>query len=94
MLVNNSYGAFSNQSGGGSGRIDFDGGTVNAGAATSIRFSSTSNQITVKSWWWTLDGRRIGRIQSSRDLQVQHTRQIPIDRSKKVVLFRVIAAPE
>ena len=29
VLVNNSYGAFSNQSGGGSGKIDFDGGTVN-----------------------------------------------------------------
>ncbi|MDP7654674.1 MAG: hypothetical protein QF706_01315, partial [Roseibacillus sp.] len=94
VLVSNSYGAFSNQSGGGSSRIDFDGGTVNVGAATDIRFSSGANQITVEKWHWTLNGRQIGRIQSSRDLQVQHIRQVQIDRSKKVVLFRVIAAPE
>ena len=94
VLGNNSYGAFPNQSGGGSTRIDFDGGTVNAGAATSIRFSSASPQITVKKWWWTLNGRQIGRRNTSRDLQVQNIRQIQIARSKKVVLFRVIAAPE
>ncbi len=57
------FGPFTNQSGGGTSKIDFSGGTVNAGGTTSIGFhNSGGNRITIKKWWWTKDGVRVGAI--------------------------------
>lgn len=62
-LENNSYGAFSNyNSSPGSSSAEFDGGTVADKGNTAIRFENTGNKITIKKWWWTKDGERIGEI--------------------------------
>ncbi|HEV7503606.1 MAG TPA: hypothetical protein VGS07_01715 [Thermoanaerobaculia bacterium] len=59
------YGPFTGQSGGGTSKVDFKGGTVAAGGSATITFTSSANQITVKRWWWTLDGRRVGAVQTT-----------------------------
>lgn len=59
--VNDSYGAFDNyNSTPGSSSAEFDGGTVPAGGSTKIKFENGGPKITVKQWWWTKDGNRIG----------------------------------
>ncbi len=63
---NGSYGAFDNyNSSPGSSSAEFDGGTVADGSTTKIRFNNTGPKITIKKWWWTKDGKRIGKIHKS-----------------------------
>ena len=56
------FGAFSSESGSGTSKVDFRGGQVANGNSTRITFVSGSPQITIRRWWWTFNGRRIGRV--------------------------------
>ncbi len=65
-LESGSYGAFDNyNSSPGSSSAEFDGGSVANGATTKIRFENGGPKITVKKWWWTKDGNRIGSIHTA-----------------------------
>ncbi|MAE69023.1 MAG: hypothetical protein CME06_00985 [Gemmatimonadetes bacterium] len=65
-LEGGSYGAFDNyNSSPGSSSAEFDGGSVADGATTKIRFENGGPKITVKKWWWTKDGNRIGSIHTA-----------------------------
>ncbi|GAB4198556.1 MAG: hypothetical protein Tsb002_33570 [Wenzhouxiangellaceae bacterium] len=77
-LPSQNYGAFPNENGSGTSTINFSGGTVNNNGSTAIRFRNGSSRITVKKWWWTLNGRRIGRIMSERNLAMATFDQLNI----------------
>ncbi len=63
VAVGGKYGAFDNyNSSPGSSSAEFDGGSVPAGGKTKIRFSNGGPKITIKKWWWTKDGTRIGIV--------------------------------
>lgn len=62
------FGPFAGEKGSGTSKIDFSSGTVNPGAGARIVFRSSSSRIRVKRWWWTLNGKRIGRIMRERHL--------------------------
>jgi hypothetical protein len=59
------YGPFTGQSGGGTSRVDFKGGAVAIGGSATITFTSSANDITIEKWWWTIDGKREGAIQTT-----------------------------
>jgi len=59
------YGPFTTQSGGGTSRVDFKGGTVAAGGSATITFTSSASQITIKQWWWTINGVREGAVHTT-----------------------------
>ena len=48
--------------GGGTSRINLSNGTVNNGACTTISVSGAANQTSVKRWWWTSNGNRLGPV--------------------------------
>jgi len=54
------FGEFTNHEATSGNNHKFDGGTVKNNKATSIEFDSTSSRITVKTWWWSKGGRRLG----------------------------------
>ena len=64
------FGAFPNENGSGTTKIDFSGGVVPKNGSTSITFTSSSSRIKVKRWWWTLDGVRVGSIQGEKVLAI------------------------
>lgn len=49
-------------------KADFSDGTVEKGKTTKIKFETTANKLTIKQWWWTWNGSRIGKIQKSLNL--------------------------
>lgn len=66
------YGPFPNQNGGGTSKVDFSGGAVPAGGNATITFTSTSSRITIKKWWWTLNGTRVGAIMGEKAVAMVH----------------------
>ena len=56
------YGVFDNVKSKSGNSHSFDGGTVNANASTKIKLESTSSKTEVKRWWWSKDGRRLGKV--------------------------------
>jgi len=68
------YGPFPNAQGSGTSKVDFDGGTVVNGGSASIKFKTGSSKITIKKWWWTRDGVRIGHVHTRLAAQV-----LPLD---------------
>lgn len=56
------FGDFRSENGSGTSKVDFRDGQVANGNSTRITFTTTSSRITIRRWWWTLDGRRVGRI--------------------------------
>lgn len=69
------FGAFPNENGGSTTKIDFSGGVVPKDGSTSITFTSTSSRIKVQRWWWTLDGQRVGPIQREKHLAMVNFNQ-------------------
>jgi hypothetical protein len=66
------FGPFPNENGGGTSKVDFSGGAVANGGNAAITFTSTSSRITVKRWWWTLNGARVGAIMGEKALAMVH----------------------
>ncbi|SRR6266508_590053 len=56
------FGIFPNVQGQGTNVIDFSGSTIAAGASVQCGFRSSANRITIRQWWWTLDGQQVGTI--------------------------------
>src|SRR5687768_6087551 len=60
------FGPFPNENNGGTSKVDFSGGVVPIGGNAAITFTSTSSRITIKRWWWTLNGNRVGAIMGEK----------------------------
>ncbi|UAA38360.1 hypothetical protein KIH87_16985 [Paraneptunicella aestuarii] len=73
--TNTDSGAFGNVQGDSTSKHDYDGGAVANGASTTLKFSTTSSRLTINRWWWTLDGQRIGSIQSEQAFASAHIEQ-------------------
>lgn len=58
----NKYGEFKDVKAESGNKKSFSNGTVKKDASMDIEFDSTSNEITIISWYWTKDGRRVGNI--------------------------------
>lgn len=56
------FGAFRSERGSGTSKVDFRDGQVADRSSTRITFVSTAAQITIRRWWWTFNGRRIGKV--------------------------------
>jgi hypothetical protein len=69
------FGAFPNENGGGTTKVDFSGGAVPNNGQTSITFTSTSSRIKVKDWWWTWNGVQIGALQHEKTLAMVNFNQ-------------------
>ncbi len=69
------FGAFPNENGGGTTKVDFSGGAVPNNGQTSITFTSTSSRIRVKDWWWTWNGVKIGALQHEKTLAMVNFNQ-------------------
>ena len=61
------YGAFTDSSGAGSTSLDFEGGSVPDGGSTKIKFKTSSSKLTIKEWWWTWNGDRIGELHDGKN---------------------------
>jgi hypothetical protein len=70
------YGAFGSCADNGSSSPEFDNGKVAADSNTTIRFTNTGS-MSIKRWFWTLDGERIGRIHRGNPMAVSDV--IPVD---------------
>lgn len=57
-------GPFGDYNGGGTTTIDFSNpeNDIQQGGSAKIKLSSTSSRITIKQWWWTKDGVRVGPV--------------------------------
>ena len=56
------YGAFRSENGSGTSKVDFRDGQVTNGNSTRITFTTTSSRISIRRWWWTYEGDRVGRV--------------------------------
>ena len=70
------YGAFGNCADNGTSSPEFDNGTVAADSTTTIRFTNTGS-MTIKKWYWTWNGRRIGKVHRGSPMAVSDV--TPVD---------------
>ena len=73
---NGKFGAFGDCKGNDTGSPEFDNGTVPSNGTTTIHFVNTGT-MSIKKWYWTWDGRRIGKVHRGSPMAVSDV--IPID---------------
>lgn len=66
------WGPFPNENPVGQNNRNFSGGTVNNGGSATILFQNAGTKITVRRWWWTRNGARIGPVMGERALAMVH----------------------
>lgn len=60
------WGPFPNENPVGQNNRNFSGGTVANGGTATITFQNGGTKITIKKWWWTNNGTRIGRVMGEK----------------------------
>jgi hypothetical protein len=66
------WGPFPNENPVGQNNRNFSGGTVNNGGSATITFQNAGTKITIKKWWWTKDGRQIGKVMGEKAVAMVH----------------------
>ncbi len=73
---NGKFGAFGDCKGNDTGSPEFDNGTVPSNGTTTIHFVNTGT-MSIKKWYWTWDGRRIGKVHRGNPMAVSDV--TPVD---------------